>query len=463
VADVADVAATAPTAVKVRPHAAVKVLTVLGFTIPAVAYLALMAHYQVNAVLTDEWGDVHVIVQNAGHFPDWSSLWALHTDNRVLFPNLIVIALAHTVSLNVEVEEYLSALMLFASVTLLIWAHKRRSQGTPLLYYVPVAFVMLTFAQWQNTLWGFQLAWYLVLLSLAASVFLLDRVTLTWPVLVAAALVAVVGSYSSIQGLLIWPVGLVLLYHRRRLAWAFVGWIAAGLVTTALYFYNYHSKSVSPLFALKHPLSSAKLFLFALGDIVGVQTPAPHGASLQLLFGESDHAIVTPGNAGVLLFGGLILALAVFVVVRWGIHRDPESGSPIGIALIVYGLLFGALITDGRVLFGYWGVSQSRYTTYDALVVVGIYLTALSRARADRRTVTGIALGVMAIQVVFSAHYGIAGARSQQQADLNAAALTRAIDHESELTIYSLDIGESPQEIRQDAAFLREHHLSLYG
>jgi hypothetical protein len=280
-------------------------------------------------------------------------------------------------------------------------------------------------------------------------------------------LVAGIGSYSSIQGLLIWPVGLVLLYHRRRPMWAFVSWVGVGLVTTALYFYNYHAKSVSPTFALRHPVTSGKLFLFALGDIVGVQTPAPHGTNLQLLFGESTRAVVTPGNVAVLLFGAVILVLAVFIIVNWGLRRDPDSAAPIGIALIAYGLLFGVLITDGRVLFGYWGVSQSRYTTYDVLVVVGIYLTALSHSpaleRTGRRAVMGIALAIMAVQVVFSAHYGIAGARSQERAGLSAVALIRNIDHESDLTVYGLDLGESPQEIRQDVAFLREHHLSLFG
>jgi hypothetical protein len=35
---------------------AVKVLTVLGFAVP-------VAHYQENAILTDEWADVDVVVQ----------------------------------------------------------------------------------------------------------------------------------------------------------------------------------------------------------------------------------------------------------------------------------------------------------------------------------------------------------------------------------------------------------------
>jgi len=60
----------------------VKALTALGFAIPVGIYLAVLARYQVNAIFSDEWSDVHVVVQNYGHFPDWSSLWALHNDNR---------------------------------------------------------------------------------------------------------------------------------------------------------------------------------------------------------------------------------------------------------------------------------------------------------------------------------------------------------------------------------------------
>ena len=136
----------------------VKALTVLGFALPVLGYILLVQHYQVNAIWQDQWDDVVVI----RHFPQWSSLWNQHTDNRVLFPNLIVVALAHTVHYNIDVEEYLSVLMLFGATALFIWSHKRRSPNTPLLFYCPVAFLTLTLSQWQNALWGFQMAWYLV-------------------------------------------------------------------------------------------------------------------------------------------------------------------------------------------------------------------------------------------------------------------------------------------------------------
>src|ERR1019366_8903735 len=96
-----------------------------------------------------------------------------------------------------------------------------------------------------NTLWGFQMAWYLVLLGLAVALFLLDRPSLTWLVLAAAMAAAVVGSFSSLQGLLIWPTGLVLLYLRRRPWRMIVVWIISAVATGAIYFYNYNFASVS--------------------------------------------------------------------------------------------------------------------------------------------------------------------------------------------------------------------------
>ena len=78
-----------------------------------------------------------------------------------------------------EVEEFLSGLMLVAATFLLIHAHKRRSPDVPWLYYCPVVILACSVVQYGATLWGFQLAWYLVLLALAFVVVFIDRNELT--------------------------------------------------------------------------------------------------------------------------------------------------------------------------------------------------------------------------------------------------------------------------------------------
>ncbi len=460
----------------------VRILTVVGFTLPVIGYLSFVQHYQVNAIFGDQWYDVPVIRESYVHFPNWSSLWALHDDNRILFPNLIVLALAHTARFNISIEEYLSALMLIAATAVLIWTHKRRSPQTSLLAYCPIAFLMLSLAQWSNALWGFQIAWFLVLLALALTVSFLDRPRQRWWTVGLAVCFAVVASYSSLQGLLVWPVGFVLLYLRQRQRWIFASWVAAAAMTVLLYFINYSNPyATNPRTALLHPYAAAKFYLFALGDIVGVQ----------MKYGG-------PGNALVMTFGIVILALALIVLFRWGLRRDTETAAPLGVVLIIFGLLFDVLITDGRIAFGLWGASQSRYTTNDILVLAGIYLTVLgdrsprdnerrrtvpgsnSRGRMqtsvlwlraqtnqiDRKVVRRVALLAIIIQVAFSVHYGLQGARQQHQAYIAAATATRNVDHETDGALkfrLGLFTTISGKTLRDDIDFLRQHHLSLFG
>src|ERR1017187_8973440 len=158
----------------------VAVLTALGFGLPVIGYFWFLEHYSVNTMIGDQWDDVNIIQQSYVHFFDWGPMWAQHYENRIFFPNIIVILLAHTVHFNIKVEENLGAVMLVVATAFIIWAHKRRSPSTPWLYYCPAAILALSVVQYGNTIWGFQLAWYMVLLSLATAILLLDRVTLTW-------------------------------------------------------------------------------------------------------------------------------------------------------------------------------------------------------------------------------------------------------------------------------------------
>jgi hypothetical protein len=349
----------------------VNAVTALGFTIPTVAYFWVIAHFGVNVLFDDQLTDVNTISASKTQVLPWGTLWAPHNHNRMLFPHLLDIVLADTVHFNTKFEEFLSAILLVAATALLILAHKRRSSHTPWLYYCPVAVLSLSLVQYQNALWGFQIAWYIVLFAIALAIFLIDRITLSTWALIGAIAAGVVGSYSLLQGLFIWPVGLILLYHRRRGWPAFVAWIASALATGVLYLLPASPGTSGNGFALQHPWASFKFFLFAIGDIVGVLVK--EGAN----------------NSNVILVGLVILGLAAFVVICYGLRRDENGAGPIGVALIVCGLLFAGSVTQGRIFFGYWGASASRYTTFDLLILIGIYLCVLGKPNVRVRRQNG--------------------------------------------------------------------------
>jgi hypothetical protein len=185
---------------------------------------------------------------------------------------------------------------------------------------------------------------------------------------------AVIGSYSSLQGLFIWPAGLVVLLLKSRPRAFLIAWLISAVVTVGVYFYHFdfgetYSGQSGYLFA--HPFSAAEFFFLSIGDLVGKPLPPGPQASDPLLVG-----------LGVVIFLLAVASLAVYG------RRSRPARSPVGPALICFGVLFALSITYGRSHFGLSVASQSRYVTFDLLILVGCYLCLIERwpAQGDKGT-----------------------------------------------------------------------------
>jgi hypothetical protein len=434
----------------------------LGVLVPLVpigAYFWFIHQYSVNVVYLDQWSDVGLLNHWYNGTLTISDLWASHGDHRILFPNLIVIAQAELTHFNVVFEEYLSGVMLVATTVLFVATHRRRSPSTPWIFYTPVTLLLFSLVQYQNTLWGFQMAWYLVTLALAVALFLLDGRVLTSWVFAGAVVAAVAGSFSSLQGLLIWPVGLLILFLRHRPRRALVTWFACALITAAVYFYQLHSFEYSDqTYVFTHPFEALKFFLFLVGGVLGIQ--------------------IASSPWPVIFFGAVVMVLAVWLVVtRW--RRTDEHRSLIGISLICYGILFAATVTEGRAWFALW--AQSRYATCGLLILTGCYLAALpdapvrdlmtDQARSEQvRTapaafVTWITLAVaICLQVIFGTGHGLASAKQWSQDQKVTADVIVNIGRASNALVGDqLHEGFSPSETRQLVQMLREHSLNIFS
>jgi hypothetical protein len=314
-----------------------------------------------------------------------------------------------------------------------------------------------------NALWGFQMAWYLVILALSAALFLLDTPNLNWLGLAGAIAAAVVGSFSSLQGLLIWPAGLVLLYCRKRQRTQVVAWIMFAAASGALYLYHFKSgatvSEVSYTYALTHPFTTLEFFFTAIGNVVGVQVP----------YTPNSH------NDGLLVLGVVIVGLGIWVVVAYGLHRDESSAGPLGAAVVFFGLLFAATFTEGRVLPG-WGANAGlRYATYDLLILVGCYMALLCRPTSGRmaRGCVGVPLvviravlaGAICLQVALGIDNGLAGARNWHQSQLLAADFTVNINDIPKDVNSTFVPGFPPDMsyVRRMTEVARTHHLSLFA
>ena len=423
----------------------IPVATILGFAIPVVAYLWMIHAYGVNVIFADQWDDVALIGHAHSGTLHLSTLWSQHYENRIFFPNLVVLALAYTTHFNVLTEEYLSAFMLFGATALLICAHKRRSPERRWIWYCPVAFLLLSLAQAVNALWGFQMAWYLVLLMVTLALFLLDQEPQRWPVFGCAIAAAVIASFSSLQGLLVWPAGLLLIYLRRRSPRLAIAWIGAAVLAGVIYFVGFNF-SVSQS-ASHRPSDLLSFFLRVVGDIVGETRPG---------------VLVT-------LFGIALVVLAIWVLVRFAlVERTTTGGRPLALSLIVVGLLFSALTAYGRSGLNVFGVDiEGRYTVFAILVLVGLYLAVLdppARRSADggffsdplfalARVVVGVAI---VLTVTVGSANGISQARSIRDNRLYLGEVTVRASQYPDRVVNNLDWLESAQSIRHRITIARD-------
>jgi hypothetical protein len=311
--------------------------------------------FAVNSLYYDQWMDVNLIAHLRSGTLGFGTLWAQHNENRVLVPNLVVLVLTEVDHLDIRTEAALNAALWWCTCVLVMVAHRRRS-GMAWLWYSPVVVVFASTVTLADTLFGFNLTWFLALAALAVSLFLLDRPELTPWVLGGAALVGAIGSYSSSQGLLIWPAGAVLLLLRRRPWSCLVAWLATAAVVGSLYFIGF-DKAEAGLGGVAGPATTVRYFLISLGNVSGANYTHPSATVSEV---------------------GLVLGLCIFVVavaaVVQGVRR-PVGGAPLGVALVTFGLLFDASITVGRTSLGL--ATEGRFVVFMSTVWVGAYLALL--------------------------------------------------------------------------------------
>ena len=444
----------------------VNLLTVVGFALPVSGYFWFLHRYSVNVILGDPWDDVNVINHSYTELFDWSSLWAQHNENRIFFPNLIVLVLAYTTHYNVQVEEYLGAIMLTASTALLISAHKCRSSATPWLYYCPVAILMFSVRAARE-----HAVWIPTCLVPRAPRRCSDahRTGPSSPHLVVAGCCC--GSRDRGQLLVVAGADRVahrpaLLYYRRRAGLFTIAWLFAAVATVAVYSINYVAPT-DTLAAIRHPIAGAEFFLVSVGDVVGINVSGADAIGV-----------------AVVLLGLVIVLASLWTLVYYYRRRDTESGSVIGAALICFGLLFAATVTLGRISEGWAGASQSRYRTFDLLILVGLYLAVLDQrglrwrvdetvqqpvrldgghARRGSFLLAAVVGAILCLQIGIGVPQGLAGARTDHANQVLAARILVNINRYPDTLIVALAPFYRAAFIRQMAHVAEVHRLSLFA
>jgi hypothetical protein len=283
-----------------------------------------IARHVVNVPFFDEWTGLVPLFQANDHGTlSFGMFWAEHNEHRPLIPRAIQFALAYITNWDTRVEVYVNLAVAIGTFVALLAALRRTldRQGFVIASIVS-SVVFFSPVQWENWLWGWQLEWFLSNLAAVGTVWaltvLLDR-SPRWGLVVGAAC-GLVATFSLSQGLLIWPVGLMLLLLRRR---PWVVWTLVSVGTYLLYFASWQDYTKRPDAGLLDYAHFVLLYLgrpFAVsnatGELVGAVVIASFVAAAgYVLANRRDSELV---DRAVFWLGAGLYALGAAVITAFG-------------------------------------------------------------------------------------------------------------------------------------------------
>ncbi|MEN9935734.1 MAG: hypothetical protein RLZZ387_2313 [Chloroflexota bacterium] len=408
-----------------------------------VVHAALINALGVNVPSSDEWAFVSFAAAVAGG-GDWLPLvFAHHNEHRYVTLRLLLAA-------NVWLLGWDSFVMMYASLAVAaftlfgLWLMTRQLVGSCVWSFVPIACLAGGLMQYQNMLWGLQLAFYFVTACAVWTCLLLTYHSRR--AFAGACACAAWGTFSAAGGVLIWPIGVVVLlgggggWRRKAL------WLTLAVAAVAGYSWGYSPRG-GKFVQLDYILADLGSYVHFGLMILG----APLGAGSQ--------AVALATGLGVVI--GLVICAAQLVRRRDQLSR--AHWAPIGLAL--FGLAIAGLITIGRAHQGLYIALESRYVTLvlPAAVALLILLRWLCKQPGVGRSLYVSGCALVAVGVVGGAVAGLDGAQAWAEMNRRTAFLvhTSVLWSDDELDLNRPKLRHiSP--LRHRIVALEEHRLSLF-
>ena len=321
-----------------------------------------IAKRAVDVPYWDEWEWADLVYKMHLGTLQFSDVWAQHSEHRMLFPNLIMLGLAHFGGWHPVREQFFSLAILIVSQIMIVTMIRRTARTTIAAFgALAASFVLFGLWQWENLSWGFQTAWFLCDACAIGVALLLARPDRRFAHVGLAIVVALIGTYSSSQGLVIWAVGAVALLLTGKRGLALLGvWIPAALIAFYVYRHGMYPTETGHVNVLTHPLLAVRYILSYLG------------APMARWLGASGSQLA--GLAGLVALGA---ALTADLRSPLRARRFARAGQ--WYALAVFPLLCAIGTSTGRAGFGVDQALASRYTTIAGLLWVALVGIAVVR------------------------------------------------------------------------------------
>ena len=409
--------------------------------IPILSVGAYIYFLGLNIPFWDQWENVSLVIKQHQGILSMADLFSQHNENRPFFPRLIWIGLAGLTHYNVKAELWTNFLIalgtfgFFIQRSIRMW--RENQVNVPPSLIPLLSLLVFNLGQRESWLQGFQTTMFLEMACVVTGMFFIAE-DAAIPYLVAI-LLGVVATFTMINGLLYWPIGLAVLFltaSSKTRATRIIAWLVFSGLCIGLFFLHWTiSLHSGPSILFAHPF---EWLLWILNFL---------GAPLMTFWYVAW------------IFGSLSIGLYVALLLN-AIKGDRWKPMIPYLAIFLFVLITALIISVGRMEFGLRQSTVSRYLTlsvwYWAALLVLLPLSSLKQLY-----VRLLYLSLTASLVALTIAGGWVGyVRLYQRILPSYQAVTsgQTIGDDSLSAIYPY-----PENIRSRVDFLRENKLSAWS
>lgn len=325
------------------------VLIFLGAGFFAILALTFILFYGVNLPFWDDWNFVNIVVAAYDGEKFWEEKHFFnYVAHRFIIPHLILISIGLFFSWNLIYAMLFGWFFLIGSIVFLYFLIKEHNPQFKWLI-IPISAILFSPLQYENFLWAHtSLAWFLTMCSITASIYFLNKKKTSLPFAVTFAVIA---SFSTLLGLLIWPVGVISLFRKTK---SMTIWLSCMTVVFITYFFNYFSEKERVVDGILVKIISPRIqfeTLFTKDAYEYILLYLSNGLETNLYFLQ--------------LLSGVLILIVILTTIVWSFKKFRNDKNRL-VPWIQFGLIgiFAAIMTElGRIGLR-WGVPDtSRYIT----------------------------------------------------------------------------------------------------
>jgi len=351
-------------------------ISIIFVVIPSLILVVLISVFGVNVIIGDEWAIVPYFEKLFEKKISIEDLFSPHNEHIIFFPKIVMLFNALVFKYNSKLQMFLGLFFIFLNFLLISKKlYELLEKDFNISHLILPSFAIFTMRQWENLLYGWQFQIPMAVFFVLFSFYCLSYIEKSNIYFLLAIVSSIIASFSFGNGILVWFIGLFIIYSKIGFKKEFFIWLIFSIIIIIFYF-NVYVES----------LSSSNSSLYRSRNVINII----------IYFITSTGSSLTTEKYSAFVIGILLISLYFYSLKNYKEYIFWNS-------IIIFVIVSLFIVAISRSGFGWQSAIASRYVSFSILLPVSIYSIFLHRSYlGEGKNIFRLIIMLFFIQIITS-------------------------------------------------------------